>query len=509
MIDPDQLGSLFGGGQVERRQTHAATVFLAGERAYKLKRAIRLPYLDYSTLAKRWQACCDEIRLNRRTAPELYLGILPILGPDQLRLGDLCQPGDPMPVGTIDALVVMRRFDEALLLDRQCDAGLLPRRRLQALAEAIARFHQGAEPICRPGAAEAFAWVVRENLEELAAAPALFDPTTLAQLRERSGAALSRWMPLLEQRGLTGQVRHCHGDLHLANICLIDDQPMLFDCIEFNPAFAEIDVWYDLAFLLMDLIARGATIEAATIFNRYLECTGDLAAVPVLPVMISARASIRAKVAATLLSQSGPDEALTARAKHYFALACQALEPAKPRLAAVGGYSGSGKSTAARVLSSLMPPWPGAVVVRSDVVRKHLAGCPEDQRLAPEFYTGAMTAATYDTVRARLREVLALGWSAVADAVHGDAPERQALVNLAQDAGVPFAGFWLEADVGDLKRRVAERRQDASDATPDVVERQTQRDSGVIDWHRIDSSGSKEATTEALRRAFPTAWGSA
>jgi len=509
MIDPDQVRRLISSAEGDRRQTHAAIVFLINDCAYKLKRPVTLPYLDYGSAAKRWQSCCDEVRLNRRTAPDLYLGILPVIGGRELHLGAMCQPGDPMPADLVDALVVMRRFDEALLLDRQCDQGLLTRRGLQSLAEAIARFHGSAPTVCRPGAAEAFAWVVRENLEELTAAPDLFDPGTLLALRTRSEVALAHWAPLLEQRGREGNVRHCHGDLHLANICMVDDQPMLFDCIEFNPSFAEIDVWYDLAFLLMDLISRGAAVEAATIFNRYLECTGDLNAVPILPLMISARASIRAKVAATLLKQSGPDDALRLRAQHYFSLACQALEPAEPRLAAVGGYSGTGKSTAARIIASQMRPWPGAVIVRSDIVRKQLAGCPDTQKLAPEFYSGDMTTATYEAMRRHLGDILALGWPAVADAVHGDAEERQALVDLARQYAVPFAGFWLEADVGDLKRRVAERRHDASDATPEVVERQAHRGSGLIDWCRIDSSGSKDATKQALQCAFLAAWGSA
>jgi aminoglycoside phosphotransferase family enzyme len=257
-----------GGQPVERFDTHGAMVFLAGSRAYKVKRAVKFPYMDFSTLAKRKWACEREITFNRRTAPSLYLHTLAIN-----RAGDagLVLGGDGE---VVEWAVVMRRFDQADLLDRLAQEGRLTGALMTELADAVARFHTSADPIGggteSGGGSDGLRWVIEETLEEFAERPDLFPPTDIEDLRRTARSRLSQTAVVLDQRLAQGFVRRCHGDLHLRNICLIDGAPTLFDCIEFNDRLACIDVFYDLAFLLMDLEHRGLRPLANLVFNRYL-----------------------------------------------------------------------------------------------------------------------------------------------------------------------------------------------------------------------------------------------
>jgi aminoglycoside phosphotransferase family enzyme/predicted kinase len=491
-----------GGAAVERIDTHGAVVVLAGERAYKLKRAVRFPYMDFSTLALRRRACEAELELNRRTAPELYLAAEPVV---RTRAGALAIGGEGE---TLDWVVVMRRFDQEALLDRRAARGALDQRIMTDLADAILRFHAAAEPRPEQGGAEGIARVVAGNDRGLREAGAdVLDPAKTERLRQRSDAALERVGPLLEARRTAGLVRHCHGDLHLRNICLIEGRPTLFDAIEFNDQIACIDVLYDLAFLLMDLDHRGLGGLGNLVFNRYLsegarrDGLGDLAGLAALPLFLSCRAGVRAQVgAAGAAAQPDQDRAarLIAEARDYLDLALRYLDPPGPRLVAVGGLSGTGKSTLARAIAPLLQPTPGAVLLRSDVIRKHLLGRDPLARLGPEGYTAELTARVYDTMRERARAALAAGHSVVADAVHGRADERAAIAAVARELKAPFDGLWLEAPPGVLEARVAARAVDASDATVEVLRQQLSYEIGAIDWQRIDVSGTPET---ALARA--------
>src|SRR5262245_60860365 len=255
----------YGVAAVERIETHASVVFLAGDRAYKLKRAIRFSYLDYSTPALREQYCRAELALNRRTAPSLYEAVRPVT-----REAAGFAFGGPGPV--VDWVVVMRRFDQDTLFDRLAERAALTGPLVLDLAGQIARFHAAAEVDADAGGLAGMRETVKINADNLAAAATdVFDTADVARLTATTDAALARVAETLESRRREGRVRWCHGDLHLRNICLVDGRPTLFDCIEFSRLIACIDVLYDLAFLLMDLHGRGLDQASNAIFNRYLD----------------------------------------------------------------------------------------------------------------------------------------------------------------------------------------------------------------------------------------------
>ncbi|MFZ2006057.1 MAG: AAA family ATPase, partial [Stellaceae bacterium] len=303
--------------------------------------------------------------------------------------------------------------------------------------------------------------------------------------------ALDRVGPLIDRRRAAGKVRRCHGDLHLRNICVIDGKPVLFDCIEFSDAFASIDVLYDLAFLLMDLDHQGHRASANLVLNRYLDLTEEADGLAAMPLFISLRAAIRAHVTAS--AGGAPEEALA-----YLGHACAALEPAAARLIAVGGLSGTGKSTLAAALGPGLGPTPGARLLRSDVIRKRLLGLDPEARLPQSAYTAEATRRVYAAMRNRAADALRAGYCAILDAVALRPEERQAFAMVAKKAGAPFAGLWLEAPEETMAERVTARRHDASDATAEIVKRQLEVDPGALDWKRIDAAG---AAAEVLARA--------
>ncbi|XHO97014.1 AAA family ATPase [Azospirillum sp. A26] len=474
-----------GGLAVERIDTHAASVFLAGDRALKLKRAVRYPYLDYSTVGKRHAACAEELAINRRTAPALYRGLVAVRrGEDgRLRLDESGGAGE-----AVDWLVSMARFPDEALFDRMAERRALTPALMRRLAERIAAFHREAAPRPDGGGVEAMREVADGNVADLRAAPDLFPATVVDLLAERTGDALDRLAPVLEERRRAGFVRHGHGDLHLRNIVLLDGEPTLFDAIEFDEALAVADVFYDLAFLLMDLDHRGLRPLGNAVLNRYLEETGDYAGLAALPLFLSLRAAVRAKVSAAALRLEGAaDEALAGEARRYLEQALAVLDPVPARLVAVGGLSGSGKTRLAQEIAPELGPPPGAVVLRSDVLRKRLCGVADSDRLPAEGYGPAMTERVYGELYRRAAAVLAAGQAVVVDAVSARPDERNRIAAVAAGAGVRFDGIWLEAPLTERVERVTNRRNDASDATAEVVERQESYDLGSIGWARLDS----------------------
>jgi len=492
-----------GGLAVERFDTHGAMVFLAGDRAYKVKRAVRFPYMDFSTLERRRWACEREIALNRRTAPGLYLRTLPVT-----RTGDggLALAGDGEAV---EWAVVMRRFDQADLLDRRAQEGRLGDALMVALADAIARFHETAERVDAKqetgGGRAGLQWVVEETLVELAERPDLFPPGDLEALGEELRRAFSNAAGLLDRRFAEGFVRRCHGDLHLRNICLIDGVPTLFDCIEFNDSLACIDVFYDLAFLLMDLDHRNLRPLANLVFNRYLERTGDLSGTGALAFFLATRALVRAKVAGSSEQAQGDRSrrrALRDEARGYFAAVGDYLAPAPPRLVAVGGLSGTGKTTLARALAPKLGAAPGAVHLRSDVIRKTLWGVGDLDRLPDAAYRAGANEAVYAAILERADQALAGGQSAIADAVYARPEERDGLEAVAKRRAVPFHGLWLSTAGDTLVARVEGRTNDASDATAAVVRQQLGYETGTIAWLRLDAGVSAAEVLDAAEAAL-------
>jgi aminoglycoside phosphotransferase family enzyme/predicted kinase len=487
-------GASYGmpGTPVERMATHISEVFLVGEQAYKLKRAVRFSYLDYSTLALRERYCRAELALNRRTAPGLYLRLRRVT---RRADGGLALDGNG-PV--VDWVVEMRRFREADLFDRMAGAHRLTPALMRELADEVAAFHGAAEIIRDRGGRSSLARTIAINHDNLGLASPPLDRGRIDRLQAMSSAHLARVGALLEARRDAGKVRRCHGDLHLRNICLFAGRPTLFDGIEFNEDFACIDVLYDLAFLLMDLTQRGLEAHANLVFNRYLDRTGDSGGLPALPLFLSARAAVRAHVLAALVrSEQAAKPAETTAAEAYLALALALLEQHPPRLVALGGLSGTGKSTVAQALAGRFPRAPGARLLRSDVMRKRLAGIAPEQRLPPDSYTPAAAKRVYAALEEEAETALAAGFSVVLDAAFLRAEERAAAEARAGAAGVPFTGLWLEAPRDVLVRRIEARRGDASDADLAVVDWQLGLDLGPIAWRRIDAVGSVEDTLAA------------
>ena len=485
------------GAVPERIDTHISAVFLAGDRAFKLKKAVWLPFLDFTTLAARKAACEAELAINRRATPDLYLGVRAVTRrPD----GTLALDGDG-DGEAVDWVVEMRRFDQGTLFDRLARRGEMDRALVNQLTEVVFAFHAQAPHRPDKGGVKGLAWTIDTNRASmLPHVPAMLEAEAVERLAERSHAALARLGPLLEARREAGLVRHCHGDLHLGNICLYQGRPALFDAIEFSEDIACIDVFYDLAFLLMDLDRRGNRQAASWVMNHYLDLSGDFQGVGALPLFLSARAGIRAHVAAAMAVHADGERAgqLAGEARDYLAAALAYLEPPPPRLLAVGGLSGSGKSRMGRELAPFLGV-PGAAVVRTDSLRKHLMGVSIHDRLGPEGYAAEVTERTYQALYGTCARLLAAGHSVVADAVFARPGQRAAIEDIARRAGVRFDGLWLEVPSELAAARIVERKANVSDATPEVLERQRSYDLGAIAWTRIDSSPPKDATLAAGR----------
>ena len=478
-----------GGLPVKRIDTHAASVFLAGDRAIKIKRAVRFPFLDFSTLEKRKNACQSEIAVNRAFAHAIYRSVVAITrdGGGRLAIGGKGEP--------IEWAVEMRRFDESQTLDHLADAGRIDDALADALGRAVAAAHRTAPTVTDANFTGTLAKIITQNETELAGEPDLFSLQALRSLATATRAAFERVKPLLNDRERAGLVRRCHGDLHLGNIVLIDGKPVLFDAIEFDDRIATGDVFYDLAFLLMDLTERGFPEAANIVLNRYLTDTQrlyDFDALAALPLFMSVRAAIRAKVTAARRRQGDARAELTQRAHAYAAVAQKLLVPAKPRLVAIGGLSGTGKSLLARALATALPPSPGAVVLRSDVERKLLFGVAETERLPEIAYAADATARVYASLVEKTRRATAAGHSAIVDGVFAQSAERAAIEKAAGNA--EFQGLFLTASLETRLARIGTRTGDASDADAKIARMQDQFDLGRIIWSKVDASGTAEDT---------------
>lgn len=469
-----------------RIDTHVAVVFLAGSTAYKMKRAVHYSFLDFSTLAKRCAACDAEIALNRPNAPEIYIDTIAVVR----RNGGLALGGDG-PV--VEWLVRMRRFDPADTLDNVAEHGELGDQIIAELVVAISRMHENAARGDGRAAVDRLKEWMDGNFAELAESPELISPRDVDELRRVSEAEFERWRDLLLARGRAGFVRRCHGDLHLRNIVLIDGRPVLFDALEFDDAFATHDVFYDLAFLLMDLWQRGMHAEANRLRNLYLwldVATENIDGCALFPLFMSIRAAIRAKVA---LSTAKLDDLTKAQAdmaegQRYFTWARDFLVPTPPVLVAVGGLSGSGKTTVSAALAPGLGRPPGAVHLRSDIERKRLFEVADTDRLPASAYSEAVGEQVYARLCDKAGRALRVGESVIVDAVHARPEERAAIAEVAWANNAPFIGLWLDAPESILVQRVSRRTGDASDADADVVRGQLSYDVGAIDWQSIDTA---------------------
>ena len=490
-LDGSSFGPASGGKRID---THASMVFLGADRALKIKRAVRLPFLDYSTLDKRKRACEEELKVNAGNAPELYRRVVAITRNAD---GTFEIDGTGTPV---EWAVEMTRFDERRSLDILAASKAIDPSLATAVADAIRRSHDHAPRAGGESWLASIPPIIQRNTAKFRTVRGL-DAVAVDRLDAASHDSATRLQPLLRQRASRGFVRRCHGDLHLANIALVDGRPLLFDAIEFDPVIATTDVLYDLAFTMMDLIHFDQAAAANTVFNRYLAGAGDegLDGLRLLPMFLSVRAAIRAHVLFMKSEQAGGSDAVWREAKRYFDLAGRLIAPKPPMLVAIGGLSGTGKSVLARGLAGLIEPPPGAVIVRSDVVRKHLFGAGETTALAESAYRPDVTERVYGMLSSTAQRVLAQGCSVVLDAAYLQEAERTEIANLAATCGVPFAGLFLTADLATRLARIEQRKGDASDATRNVALQQETFAIGAVNWHMIDASGTPDQSLRSAR----------
>lgn len=480
-------------------QTHISLVILSGPQALKLKRAVRLGYVDFSTPQRRLAACERELELNRRTAPGLYKAVHRIT---RRADGGLALNGDG---ALVDAVVEMARFDEEGLLDHLARRGALTMPMLTRLAARIAAFHAAAEIDPSPDGGARMAAVLGIN-ERAFATTAAFPKQEVAALNAAFRGDLARLSDLLDKRSRAGKVRRCHGDLHLRNICLIDGEPTLFDCLEFDESMATTDILYDIAFLLMDLWHRGLRAEANLVFNRYLDAGDEEDGLPLVPFLMAVRAAVRAHVMATQAQGAGETSAaLLEEARSYFRLAQGLLRPCRARLVAVGGLSGSGKSTVAAALAPVIAPAPGARILASDRIRKHMFAVPAETRLTADAYRSEVSETVYAELADRAARIAGCGHAVVADAVFDRPDERKRIAGAAALAAVPFQGLWLDAGPERLIERVASRTGDVSDATPEVVASQLGHALGAITWTRVQADADAKTVRERALDAIQPA----
>jgi aminoglycoside phosphotransferase family enzyme/predicted kinase len=487
---------------VQRLETHGNLVFLAGQNAYKIKRAVCFGYMDFSTLEKRRIACHREVEINQRWAPGLYLGCVPIT----------CRPDGSLSLGgageIVEWAVHMRRFDQNDLLSVRAERGQLDRDLSVRLAQAVFSSHGMAVRASPQSGVAPCRDLVASISRGLADANA-FTPDSTTSLKIALQQQLDRASAIIDERAKHGFVRRCHGDLHLANVVLLQGQPTLYDALEFDEALATIDTLYDLAFLLMDLDVQAQRPAANIVLNRYLYCSGqelDLHGLAALPLFLSLRAAIRALVTSDRAAQEACEsrERDLARARRYLVASLAYATPAMPRLIVVAGLSGTGKTTLAAALAPLVGASPGAVHLRSDLERKALAGVGELERLPASGYTPDARRRIYNSLREKAAAALRAQHAVVLDAVYDSESERREIENLADSLNMPMHGLWLHADATTLIARVEARRGDASDATPDVVRQQLGVATGCLSarWQRLDAGSNAPDTLRAAMSAI-------
>lgn len=445
---------------IELIQTHTAYVLLTGDYAYKVKKPVNYGFLDYSTLAARKHFVGEELRLNRRTAPEIYLATVPIY-----QVGEtfsLSGEGEP-----VEYAVKMKQFPAGSLFSDLLVQGQLTPALMEALAHQVAEFHQRAAVSDRIKSFGTVAQIRAAFEQNYAQSKAYIGRGQTQQQLQETQAYTERlfadWQERFQRRIDHNKIRECHGDLHLRNICLWQNRIFLFDCIEFNEAFRYVDTMYDVAFPVMDCDARGRADLGNIFLNTYLEDTGDWEGAELLPLYLSRQAYVRAKVTSFLLDDSAPDqtEKIQTQAQAYYTLAWRYTQRQPGQLILMSGLSGAGKSTVARQLAQLI----NAIHVRSDAVRKHLAGVPLRQRGDESLYTPAMTEKTYGRLGNLGIHLAQLGYTVILDAKYDRTAARQAVLHQAQAANIPVSILVCHASEAVLRQRLQQRTGDIADAT--------------------------------------------
>lgn len=470
------LARLAGAPPIE---THISLVFVGADWVWKLKKAVKLPFLDFTRVEDRRHFTERELALNAPAAPGLYRDVLPVVRqPD----GTLTLASTPTDAPVEDWVLRMARVPAGDFLDAIAAAGGLTPALQDALADAVAAYHHALPPVT--GVLPPMREIALGNLPS--ALGAGLPAAEVTGWGDAVLVALDTLDPVLAERAGAGFVRRAHGDLHLGNLCLWRGKPVPFDALEFDETLATIDLAYDFAFLLMDLDQRVNRAAANRVLNRYVARTGDVGLVPTLPAFMSLRAMVRAHVEA----RSGHADAW----QPYLQAALDYLRPAPVIVIAVGGLPGSGKSTLARALAPGLGRAPGALILRSDEIRKRQHGVPPEQRLPPSAYRAAASEAVFATLADGVRIAAAGGQCVLADATFIEPAHRLAVEDAARMAGVAFVGFWLEVPLPELERRIIARSGDASDATLAVLYAIVASGMpGAGSWHPVDSRNADAA----------------
>jgi aminoglycoside phosphotransferase family enzyme/predicted kinase len=463
--------------RVELIETHISLIFLAGDFAYKVKKPVNFGFLDFSTLAKRRHYCHEELRLNRRFAPRLYLAVKRIGGSRDA-------PGlDRQPA--LEYAVKMRRFPQDRQLDRMLAAGRLEARHIKAFAAQIAELHHRALPVSADQPYGSPGSIIAPMLENFAQLGPLLHASAsgqqLARLEQWTQHAFAALQETLRQRKTDGFIRECHGDAHLANMAWFDDQPLLFDCIEFNENLRWIDVINDIAFLVMDLDDRGETGLGWEFLNHYLQETGDYRGLTLLNFYRVYRAMVRAKVTGLRLDQGHLDEGRRRQTaqllQSYLDLAERYTVPQATPLIITHGFSGAGKTTFARQLATVH----GAIHLRSDVERKRLHGLPATAKsgspVGGGIYSAQAFAGSYTRLRDSADTLLRSGYPVIVDATFIKRQQRQLFSRLARQLQVPLLILDFPLADQELRRRIRARQAgtDASEATVAVLDYQLEQ----------------------------------
>jgi uncharacterized protein len=469
-------------------ETHISAVFVGSDTAWKLKKAVRLSFLDFTALQDRHRLLMRELELNSPAAPGLYRDVVAVVeqAGGTLGLVETVPPG----ARVVDWVLRMARVPDADFLDAvAADGGLTPAL-LDEIADAVAAYHAALTAVTGLDAPRALQRAALGNGQ------AALD-TGLPAGRVRTwlqgiAAGIDRIGSWLTRRAAAGYVRRAHGDLHLGNFCLWRGRPVPFDAIEFDEAMATIDLGYDLAFLLMDLGQRAGRSSANRVLNRYVARTGDAALTRGLPVFLSLRAMIRAHVEASRGNR--------ASAGRYQDAATAYLAPRPPMVVAIGGLPATGKSTLARGLAPHLGAEPGALVLRSDEIRKRRHGVAPEERLAQSAYADTESDVVFATLAAMAKEVAAGGHAVIADGVFMRPDQRAAVECAAAAAGVPFLGVWLTAPIAASEARLRARSGDASDATAAVLHAAAQQDPGWMGWWPLDTGTADMTLSQTLDR---------
>jgi aminoglycoside phosphotransferase family enzyme/predicted kinase len=477
-------------------QTHGALVFLHQTDALKIKRAVKYDYLDFSTLPLRKKMLERELELNSAAAPGLYHDVI------ALRRKPDGTVGFGGTGATVEWVLRMTRFPAEAELSSLADRGLIDDPLADNLGQSIAAYHCKAKRRTEDGSV-----LIREIIEELGREMGgmhdRLGAETVQEFLTASANELAQIDHKLQDRSQAGWVRRCHGDLHLRNIVMWKDVPTLFDALEFDERLGTCDVLYDLAFLLMDLSHQDLDAAANLVLNAYLfhsDTADHYAGLSALPLFLAVRAGIRAMVdVQTAAVQNDPAD-LIAEARVFLGQALSFLKPAPPQLIAIGGLSGSGKTTVARQVAPYVGAFPGAIHLRSDLERKAYFNVPPYEKLPAEAYQPQVSDTVYQIMRAKAQLSLAAGQTVIMDAVHATPIERAMAAQIAHDTGCAFQGIWLDADTSLRVQRVTHRGPDASDADAQVALGQDTLPIGDISWQRLDAAQSPTALAAKIRR---------